>query len=133
MSSPEILQRLSMLKDHCGMEIIVWGLQRFTSYEFLHPLPPLSVALAHLLKLFVIQLFEHHAPIRLILLKESLEFRVHRASFLCVTSFLGHLDTPNRERRRELIEKRLPNSSRDEPFLSPVYSSSAASATHLFG
>ncbi len=81
MSSPEVVQRLSMLKDHRGMEIILWGLQRFTCYEFFHPLPPRSVSLEHLLELFVIELLEQYTPIRLILLEESLEFRVHRASF----------------------------------------------------
>ncbi|TMD48985.1 MAG: hypothetical protein E6I93_12910 [Chloroflexi bacterium] len=58
-----------------------------------HPLPPRSVSLKHLLNLFVIQLLEEYPSIRLILLIESLEFRVHRASFLCVIS----LSTPNRE------------------------------------
>src|SRR2546421_12752009 len=58
-----------------------------------HPLPPRSVSLKHLLNLFVIQLLEEYTSIRLILLIESLEFRVHRASFLCVIS----LSTPNRE------------------------------------
>ena len=93
MSSPEILQRLSMLKDHRGMEVILWSLQCFASDEFPHPLPPRSVSLKHLLNLFVIQLLEEYTSIRLILLIESLEFRVHRASFLCVIS----LSTPNRE------------------------------------
>jgi hypothetical protein len=83
-----------MLKDHRGMEVILPCLQRFTSHQFLHPLPPRSVSLSHLLKLFVIQLLEEDASIRLILLKQSLQFRVHRASFLCVISYpalLGHV------------------------------------------
>ncbi len=78
-------QRLSMLKDHRSMEIILWSLQRLTFQEFLHPLTPRSVSLEHLLKLFLIELHES-SPICLILLIEGLEFLVHNPSFLCVTS-----------------------------------------------
>jgi hypothetical protein len=60
-------------------------------------LPPRSVSLSHLLKLFVIQLLEEDASIRLILLIESLEFPVHRVSFLCVNSFPGQVSTSNEE------------------------------------
>ena len=76
-----------MLKDHRGMEVILSCLQRFTSHQFLHPLPPRSVSRLHLLKLFRIQLLEKGASIRLILLIEGLEFRVHRAFFLRVISY----------------------------------------------
>src|SRR5881227_3869022 len=65
MSSPEVFQHLSMLKNHRGMEVILCDLQRSTFYEFLNPLPPRSVSLDHLLKLFLIPLLEC-SPIRLI-------------------------------------------------------------------
>ncbi len=83
-----------MLKNHRGMEVILSCLQRFTSHQFLHPLPPRSVSLSHLLKLFRIQLREEDASLRLILLIESLEFRVHRAAFLGVITYpalFGHV------------------------------------------
>jgi len=67
------------------MEVILWGLHRFTSHEFLNSLTPRSVSLEHLLTLFVIELLEEYAPIRLILLKEGQEFLVHIPSFR-----LGH-------------------------------------------
>src|SRR6266581_8162442 len=72
MSLPEVRQRLSMLKDHRSMEIILWSLQRLTFQKFLHPLTSRSVSLEHLLKLFLIELHES-SPICLILLIEGLE------------------------------------------------------------